>query len=580
MSHRTALLVRVSSIDQVRKGFGIPDQLARLRSEADAAGETVVDEYIDQARSGTSIQKRSEYQRFLQDARKRRFDRVRVESVDRGHRNDFERRQFEEEMLGLGIRVFYSGEPEQQAPQHRKLQRGIKGVLAEWEADETSQRTYNRHVYRANKGKWRGGVIPYGIQPDDTGWFEPDPRTYPVLVWILEQRADGTGHHVIARQLNAGIVLDGGEATVPPTPALVIYHRKPYLERQDPETGDIIHLDRRVPDARWKAQTVRLICQRTVEGVYAGILLWGRRHNKFDEDSFGNPKKLVRVDTQRPLIETTLLQRVQAVELGVQEFSDAPRLHNRYLLANLIRCGACGRAMHGYTTSKYKSGKCYKYRKYRCAGRCNKPGACTLPILGAEVLEQVVLDMVFGEESPYTPRALLAELGEAAERRRAELASAIAALGEHRAELSQRRDEALDGLLRDRLLSPLLRQALTERAEAALRDLATLETEEQTLRVGLESLGDQSRLVERVLNQPNLDPARWEEAAVNMALQRALRLIVQKIEVSREGPRNYTVSIWLLKAENLLFSAFSKSESSRDIFDTTRFQPLRLREAA
>ena len=53
---------------------------------------------------------------------------MRFESVDRGHRNDLERRQFEADMAALGIDVAYSGEPEKQAPQFRKLQRGIKGV--------------------------------------------------------------------------------------------------------------------------------------------------------------------------------------------------------------------------------------------------------------------------------------------------------------------------------------------------------------------------------------------------------------------------------------------------------------------
>jgi hypothetical protein len=38
--------------------------------------------------------------------------------------------------------------------------------------DETSQRTYKRHCYYAQLGKWRGGPIPYGLQPDSAGWFE------------------------------------------------------------------------------------------------------------------------------------------------------------------------------------------------------------------------------------------------------------------------------------------------------------------------------------------------------------------------------------------------------------------------
>jgi site-specific DNA recombinase len=157
---RTALYLRCSSPEQIKHGFSIPDQLARLRTEAHAAGEQVVAEFIDQARSGARTATRREYQNLLAAARRHAFERVCVESVDRGHRNDMERRAFEAELAALGIDVVYNGEPEKQAPQYRKLQRGIKGVLAEWESDEASQRTYKRHRYRAQQGKWRGGMIP------------------------------------------------------------------------------------------------------------------------------------------------------------------------------------------------------------------------------------------------------------------------------------------------------------------------------------------------------------------------------------------------------------------------------------
>ncbi|MBS1967177.1 MAG: recombinase family protein, partial [Chloroflexi bacterium SZAS-1] len=92
---RTALYLRCSSVDQVKRGFSIPDQLARLRAEAKSVGEVIVAEFIDQARSGTSAARREEFQKLLTAARRHEFDRVRVESVDRGHRNDMERRQFE-----------------------------------------------------------------------------------------------------------------------------------------------------------------------------------------------------------------------------------------------------------------------------------------------------------------------------------------------------------------------------------------------------------------------------------------------------------------------------------------------------
>ncbi|WP_172451102.1 recombinase family protein, partial [Candidatus Chloroploca asiatica] len=79
MSKRTALYLRCSSVDQVKHGVSIPDQLARLRAEAKSAGEVIVAEFIDQARSGTSAARREEFQKLLTAARRREFDRVRVE---------------------------------------------------------------------------------------------------------------------------------------------------------------------------------------------------------------------------------------------------------------------------------------------------------------------------------------------------------------------------------------------------------------------------------------------------------------------------------------------------------------------
>lgn len=100
MTRRTALYIRCSSLDQIKRGFGIPDQPAPLQAEAKNSEELVVAEFIDQARSGASAAKREEVQKLLAAARQREFDRVRVESVDRGHRNDMERRQFEAQPAG------------------------------------------------------------------------------------------------------------------------------------------------------------------------------------------------------------------------------------------------------------------------------------------------------------------------------------------------------------------------------------------------------------------------------------------------------------------------------------------------
>jgi hypothetical protein len=221
------------------------------------------------------------------------------------------------------------------------------------------------------------------------------PEIYDYLLWILERRAESKGHHAIARLLNTGIDLGQG-LVVPPTPSLLAYQRKPYLERQDPETGDVLHLPRPLPATTWNKQTVEGICRQAVDGIYAGVLNWGRRYNRFLEDAEGNAKTPVSVDTGRPLVPLDLIERVQVVERapgnGSQRMSD----FNSFLLS--LRCGYCGEAMHGYTSTKTKpSGRKYKYRKYRCAGRVNNPGACDMPILSADGLEQLVINAIFSD---------------------------------------------------------------------------------------------------------------------------------------------------------------------------------------
>jgi DNA invertase Pin-like site-specific DNA recombinase len=535
---RTSLYLRCSSHDQIQHGFSIPDQLARLRSEARAAGERVVAEYIDQARSGTSAAKRVDYKNLLAAARRHEFDRVRFESVDRGHRNDLERRQFEAEMAALGIDVVYSGEPEKQAPQFRKLQRGIKGVLAEWESDETSQRTYKRQRYRAQKGMWRGGLPPYGLEPDGNGWLEPHSETYPILLWILERRADNYGHHAIARQLNEGIDLGEGRA-VPPTPSVMAYRRKPYREQQDPETGDVIRLPRPLPAATWHKKTIEHICWHAADGVYAGILRWGERYNRLQEDADGNAKTAVRVDTGKPLIPADLLRRVQAVELAPSRAPDKQSANNTFLLS--LRCGLCGEAMHGYTSTKTKpGGRKYKYRKYRCAGRANNPGACRMPILLADALEQAVIAAVFAKAVEHDGERLQDEINAAIERHRTALLEALRLLEEQLPILTQQREEALMAVI-SQSLPATLKQAIVERADRLVTEHQENEAQQRQIRAAIDSLTTKARSVLAVLTDPNLDSSRLHEPAVFGAFRRALSILVKKAVVS-QGNTSWPIS--------------------------------------
>jgi site-specific DNA recombinase len=557
MTTRTAIYIRVSSQVQADSGASLSDQLKRLQGEALGAGEIIVGIYIDQARSGNNIAGREEYQRLVLDMQNGLIDVVRMESVDRGHRNDSDRRAFEAVAQHLNVRIVYSGEPQQQAPQHRKFHRGLLGLLAELESDEASQRTYKRHLFRAREGRWRGGYVPYGLQSDGEGWFKPDPETYPVLLWILERRAEGLGYYKIACLLNAGISLHGEDPAIPLTPGLLNHRRRPYTTRQDPETGATIRIPKKSPDGRWQTQTVWNICRQAIDGVYAGILNWGQSPRRFKEDSEGRPKEPVSRDTGRPLIPEELVQRLRAVKTmeGTGEIA-ATTAKNTYLLSHLVHCGHCGQSMHGYTTSKYKQVQkqkvCYKYRKYRCAGRANKAGSCTMTILDAERLEQVVVQAVFADTARWSPDKLRDAFAAAVTKRRRDLQLAIEELDRQRRELEQLRDEALDAFIRDRQSSATIRQALSDRAEDLIKQLDELARRRKVLELGIQDLDKQARKAHNVVAHPDVDPERWQEPGVFKALQRALKLIVRRIEVVRQAEGRYQVKIWLPAPEDLL----------------------------
>ena len=75
---RVALYARVSTSD---KDQNPENQLLLLRREAKRAGDTIVQEYVDEESGGTS--KRWAFQQLMADAGKRRFDLVRVFALDR-----------------------------------------------------------------------------------------------------------------------------------------------------------------------------------------------------------------------------------------------------------------------------------------------------------------------------------------------------------------------------------------------------------------------------------------------------------------------------------------------------------------
>ena len=65
--------MRVSTEDQAREGFSLPEQRERLTKECELRGYTIIDYYQDAGISAKTGNKRPEFERLLEDAKNKKM---------------------------------------------------------------------------------------------------------------------------------------------------------------------------------------------------------------------------------------------------------------------------------------------------------------------------------------------------------------------------------------------------------------------------------------------------------------------------------------------------------------------------
>ncbi len=538
VGRRAAIYLRYSDRKQAeRGGVSIADQLRKLRRAAAEAGDTIVKELEDQAKTATTIKNRPAYNELLSLARAGEIDVVWCEEVNRANRNEHDRYNMEADLARYGVEMQFLGETRDMPEETRRLTRAVSGALSENEIYTLSQRVYSRSRFLAEKGSWRGGRIRYGTLPDGKGWLKPDPETYPILLWILQRRADSWGSIKTAAALNKGISIDGAAPSVPPTPSLLEYRRRPYVIRVDKETGEHYEEPRAMPSGVWHQAAVESIWKEAVNGVYAGVLNWGGNdHPRFPKDKEGRKKQPVRYDQHPPLVPEELLAAVRAVEADARGKHRGGR-PSTFLLRPI--CGNCGRKMFGrtrvnrYTTRKGPQEQ--KYRFYYCSSQQHGSADCRMWSVSANWLEAYVLNNVSRELQAVDPDTLARELQVARERIKGELLADIEALQQRITNAERVKEDQLDTLTRfGRNLSEAVQSDLIKRANDTAAEVIQLQREIKNTEAGLKRLEERAAQTDMRKVEPLLRPDQWQDPDQFDALKRALDLIVCKVVVQPE----------------------------------------------
>lgn len=122
------------------------------------------DVYADQGISGTSIEKREDFQRLMEDCRNGRIDRVLVKSIFRFARNTKESLEAVRELKSLGISVYFEEQSIDTAQSTGEALTAVFSALAQKESEAISERMRHSYQMQMQRGVFSTRCAPYGYR--------------------------------------------------------------------------------------------------------------------------------------------------------------------------------------------------------------------------------------------------------------------------------------------------------------------------------------------------------------------------------------------------------------------------------
>lgn len=306
---RVAAYCRVSSdsSDQLNSFMAQLSYYSTLINSKDAW--TMVDLYADEGISGTSMDKRLDFQRLLSDCRKGRIDKVLVKSISRFARNAMDCLQTIRELKSIGVGVCFEEQNIDTSNMSGELLTAVFAAIAQKESSSISQNMRWSYQHRMQSGTFLPSAVPYGYQISGRE-LVVDEKQAKTIRRIFHEYLAGQSMDAIAEGLNhenIPVRIDGYERRW-------MHSAISYILSNERYTGDSL----------W---------QKT----YATDTLPARqvRNNGEREQYFA-------AATHAPIIEKDVFQAAQALkDRRAKKYGNrAPSLENA--LFHKIYCGECG----------------------------------------------------------------------------------------------------------------------------------------------------------------------------------------------------------------------------------------------
>ena len=345
------IYIRVSSERQV-KGYSLDGQKHYLAECAERRGMTVLDTYVEEDKSGKSIEGRTEFQRMLDDIQsgKVHTDYVLVFKLSRFGRNARDVLNSLEFIMKYGVHLMCVEDGLDSSTSMGKMMITILGAVAELERENIIAQSLLGREEKAKSGGWNGGFAPYGYRlvkrvDKSKGKLETVPEEKAVVQLVFDMFLNrNMGYTAISGYLNR----NG-------------YTRPPAKNAIRPSYGE------------WSSDHIKRMLSNP---VYTGRVAWGKRRTEKVPGS-DNEYRLVKQDeyilseviSHEEFVSKEDFDKVQEIKaIRGKKGNHNIGQYNAHLLSGIVKCPQCGAPMYiGMTKWTNQDGTERRTESYVCS---------------------------------------------------------------------------------------------------------------------------------------------------------------------------------------------------------------------
>ena len=198
---RVAVYARVST-DQDIQLHSLEEQMKGFKEKiARNPGWVLVDVYADEGITGTSVKKRKDFLRMMEDCEAGKIDYIMTKSISRFARNTVECLSYVRRLQSIGVQLYFEKEGIDTAAAVSELVLTVMAAFAQEESRSISENLKWGIRKRFEEGETRW-TPTYGYRKSQSGEIIIDPDEAAIVRFIFELYQHGTSIPNILEQLN------------------------------------------------------------------------------------------------------------------------------------------------------------------------------------------------------------------------------------------------------------------------------------------------------------------------------------------------------------------------------------------